>query len=264
MKQAEHLIICGAQRSATTYLTKLLSFHPNITFAQPMRPEPKFFLDSNKFEKGYSFYLDHFFNMTPETVSSKDNLILSEKSTSYIEYTIAADRIKKTLPHAKLIFVLRDPIERAISNINFSRMHGYEKLPINEAILREINSPKDLLSPADSGTSVSPQAYLQRGCYIDYLEIWYDRFRKDQILLILTENLIQTDEEINRVFEFLGVKNDLSKEDVGIVNSSDKFENNDLTPQTIARLQTYFKTKNEALSKSYNLDLAPWTNFQSC
>ena len=41
---AEHFVIAGAQRSATSWLAGVLDRHPDIAMARPMRPEPKYFL----------------------------------------------------------------------------------------------------------------------------------------------------------------------------------------------------------------------------
>ena len=51
-----HFFIVGAQRCGTTYLYNLLDEHPEIEMAKPVKPEPKFFMKDDLFEKGLDFY----------------------------------------------------------------------------------------------------------------------------------------------------------------------------------------------------------------
>src|SRR5712691_8572726 len=110
--RVDHFVIVGAQRCGTTYLYRLLDEHPEIEMAKPLRPEPKFFLDDDRFPLGLSYYESQFF-------SEAGPRVRGEKSTSYIESDVAAQRIKATLPGAPMVAVLRDPVERAISNYRF-------------------------------------------------------------------------------------------------------------------------------------------------
>src|SRR6266576_1930600 len=105
----DHFVIVGAQRCGTTYLYRLLDEHPEIEMAKPLWPEPKFFLDDERYPLGLPYYESQFFS-EPET------RVRGEKSTSYIESETAAQRIKATLPEAAVLVVLRDPVLRAISN----------------------------------------------------------------------------------------------------------------------------------------------------
>ena len=82
-----HFIIGGAQRSATTYLTQALAAHPDIHFAQPMRPEPKWFLQADSADRGYAAYVERFFG------AAKPGQVRGEKSTSYLDHPASAARI---------------------------------------------------------------------------------------------------------------------------------------------------------------------------
>jgi hypothetical protein len=162
----DHFFIAGAQRSATTYLYHLLAEHPEIEMAQPVRPEPKFFLVDELFEHGLAYYRERFFPGKPGA------RLRGEKSTSYMESEIAAQRIARCFPESHILFLLRDPIERAISNYWFSVNNGLESLPLEEAFRRE----EERWQQYDrSRVSVSPYAYLRRGRYIDFIEV-YERY----------------------------------------------------------------------------------------
>ena len=251
-----HFIIGGAQRSATTYLMSLLQAHPDIKIAQPLRPEPKFFLKPKEYIGGYEEYRRLYFSHVQE----RKNLVLGEKSTSYIEYKEAAERIKKLLPDARLIFLLRHPVERAVSNVRFSRMHGFEDKPINDAILREIDAPEMVMTMNRAGISVSPQSYLARSSYIDHLKPWLEIFEPEQVKILITEHLITEKQMISEIYKFIGVEADFQPNLIhgNIINASDKPKGDELSPITYGRLMDYFSDKNKALSKLCNLDVSHW------
>ena len=77
------------------------------------------------------------------------------------------------LGEAHVVVVLRDPVERAVSNWRFSTENGLETRPLEDGAAREPGRP----APWDPAvTSVSPFAYLERGRYVDYLEPWVGAF----------------------------------------------------------------------------------------
>src|SRR5580704_17324805 len=96
--QAPHFIIGGAPRSGTTWLYQLLDRHPQIYMAKPVKPEPKFFLRDDLYEKGLTHYSQTWFSAAPK------GRILGEKTTNYLESALAARRIAESLPETKLVF----------------------------------------------------------------------------------------------------------------------------------------------------------------
>ncbi len=152
-----HLLVIGAQRSGTTYLQSLLDSHPDITMARPSRPEPKVFCSAEASAKGEQWYRETYF-----AHASREQL-LGEKSTSYIEDAAAPARASAMLGEAHVVVMLRDPVERAVSNWRFSTENGLETRPAGGRAAREPD-PGDPWDP--EATSVSPFAYLERGRYI--------------------------------------------------------------------------------------------------
>jgi len=191
----DHFVIVGAQRSGTTYLYGLLDEHPEIEMAKPLRPEPKFFLDYDQYSLGLDAYDAKYF-------SDAGSRVRGEKSTSYIESEVAARRISAMLPDALIVVVVRDPVARAMSNYQFTRQHGIEDL-----------DPSDALHRAASGDrvwdrtrfSVSPFAYLARGRYVDYLERFTAHFARDQIHVLVFEELVADPSVIGGLYERLSV-----------------------------------------------------------
>src|SRR4029079_12698346 len=96
---SDHFVIVGAQRCGSTYLYQLLDENPEFKRAKPLRPEPKFFLDDDKYRLGHDYYEAHFF-------SEPGIRVRGEKSTSYIESAIAVQRITSMLPNASIVVVL--------------------------------------------------------------------------------------------------------------------------------------------------------------
>src|SRR5271165_1590244 len=100
-------IIAGAPRSSTTWLYVLAQRHPQLAMAEPMTPEPKFFLVDELWRCGLAYYSANWFDPLPA------GRVLGEKSTNYLESAEAAERIYRALPWVKLVFLLRNPVDRA-------------------------------------------------------------------------------------------------------------------------------------------------------
>jgi len=235
--QYRHFIIPGAQRSATTFLTTLLMEHPKISMASPLRPEPKFFMKDDTVSLNYSAYLNQHFSKRPKT----------------------AEVLGALLPEVKLIFLFRNPIVRAISNYHFSYMNGYEKDDINTALLREINTPEAVVQSSTSGTSVSPQNYLKRGRYIDFLTPFLENFDRSNMLFILTEHLISSPQTTDDVFAFLKLKPiEVNSQNRLPINMSKKEKQNKINPSTLDALNDYFQTPNHDLATKLGVDISSW------
>ena len=108
-----HFFIVGAQRSGTTFLYKMLDRCDAICMAKPVFPEPKYFINRELNNFKYESYLNTHFK------HKKNEKILGEKGTSYIEYPETSITITKFFENPKIIIALRNPVERAISNYFF-------------------------------------------------------------------------------------------------------------------------------------------------
>ncbi len=193
---ADHFFIVGAQRSGTTYLYQILDEHPEIEMAKPVRPEPKFFLRPDLHSLTRDDYLRRFFD------PAAPGRLRGEKSTSYIESEYAARHIAAWFPDAKIIFLLRDPIARALSNYHFSRKNGFETLPLEQAITTE-GERRDQYDRAK--VSTSPYAYLQRGRYIEYMQLYARYFDPQNLLILIHEEVMGQAAAISDLYARLGV-----------------------------------------------------------
>ncbi len=217
--------------------------------ARPVRPEPKFFLDDAYREIGLAGYEATFFD------SDSDCLVRGEKSTSYIESELAAQRIHEFYPDAKILFLLREPLARAISNYRFSAENGLEGLQMAEALEAEAGRRQDY---DPSQVSTSPFAYLQRGHYIEYLEMYERVFPRESLHVMLHEDLIGGPRTIAELYAFLGVADDFAPPNVDAVINATSGLPGELDADHEGRLRASFQASNDRLAERFGLDLSVW------
>jgi hypothetical protein len=190
-------IIAGAPRSGTTWLYVLAQRHPELAMAEPMVPEPKFFLVCELWRRGVDYYSKKWFDPLPT------GRVLGEKSANYLESPEVAERIFRAVPPVKLIFLLRNPVDRAYSNYLWSRQNGLESETFERALALEEQRDRDL---APNLLYARPHAYFSRGLYADHLVRFYKRFPRQQILVLRHEDLATCPERVAANFHrFLGV-----------------------------------------------------------
>ena len=247
MSSPHFVAIIGAQRSGTTWLYRMLDAHPAITIAGPVRPEPKFFLDADAVAHGREQYLARFFPGVAE------GQLLGEKGTSYIEHPVVADRIRAFFPQAKAIAILRDPLQRALSNYHFTRQHGLETRSLRAVFLDD--APRPVL---DRRISVSPFDYLERGHYAEHLEPWQQVFDAD-LKVVVFEELVRNAEGLHDLYAWLGVDATFTPaEPAAAVNAR---EDHGPDPDEIAvreRLGGYFAPHIRALEAVLGRRIDPW------
>lgn len=243
---AEHFVIAGAQRSATSWLAGVLDRHPDIAMARPMRPEPKYFLRAGP---------DDAMAYRAEFFAGADVALLGEKSTSYIEHPEAAARIAHCLPGARVVFMLRDPVERAISNWRFSVANGLETLPLDEAL--DAERGRTVAGDA-AGASVSPFAYVARGRYVDYLAPWRKAFGGDRMKLLVTEATVGDPRAVRDLLGWLGVDPEVPLGDLAApVNTTDG-DGAPVPAHVRGRLRDAFAASNRALADAHGVDTGAW------
>jgi hypothetical protein len=192
-----NFIIAGGVATGTSFLSAALTHHPQIYLPKIQRPEPNFFHYTDKFEKGLAWYSSTWFSEV------RDEIAVGERSSLLLPSINAPSRVKEALPSVKLIFCLRNPIERAWGNYRFSVLEGLETLPFSEAIEAE----ETRTSRAEGRwREVQPHAYLARSKYSDSLLEYFELFGSSNILLIKSEVLGKEPKAtLSRVCEFLGV-----------------------------------------------------------
>jgi hypothetical protein len=178
-----NFFIIGAQKAGTTSLYHYLDQHPQI-YMSPIK-EPHFFegMQSEYRRPGRKTkpvtelgdYLALF-----EGVS--DEKAIGEASTSYLFSMRAPTLIRRSVPDAKIIAVLRNPADRAYSNFLHLVRTGREPLAsFAEALQAEEGRTQDKWGPM--------WYYKQKGFYHDQVKRYFDTFGRDQVRIYLYDDL---------------------------------------------------------------------------
>lgn len=229
-------VIAGAPRCGTTWLYSALDRHPSIWLAKPVKPEPKFFLVDESYQQGLDYYVQQWFSAVP------DGAIAGEKSTNYLESRPAAERLARDLPATKLIFLLREPVARALSNYRWTRMNGLEDLEFAAALEQEASREKSYEGPLCYSR---PFSYFTRGLYELQLRPWFELFPREQILIERAEDLAgRPSSVLAEVCHFLGVAPRPVGDDIGIVNAA---EPGPIDPMVLTLLRERYRQPNEEL-----------------
>lgn len=189
----------GAQKAGTTTLHRLLSEHPRVFL--PRSKELQYFsLHSNR---GPDWYADCFAQARP-------GQMCGDITPYYLFHPEAPRRIRELLPEARLIVLLRDPVERALAGYFHSRRHGMEPLPLEEALAAEgkrlFGAEASLRSPGAHHISHQFHSYVSRSRYEIQLQRLLDIFPREQLLLIRSEDLFAGDAwPWMQVLDFIGV-----------------------------------------------------------
>ena len=175
-----NFLIAGGVATGTSFLSSTLARHPNIFLPKIHRPEPNFFHYSWKFSQGVEWYQRTLFQEV-----GKEKAV-GERSSLLLTSNVAAGRIKEYLPKIKLIFCLRNPIERAWANYRFTVLEGLEPLPFNEALEQE---RKRMSTAEGKWIEIQPHAYLTRSHYSTHIQEYIKLFQRENILFIKSEDL---------------------------------------------------------------------------
>lgn len=235
----KHFFIIGVQRCGTSYLYNILDSHPEISMAKPLRPEPKYFLNELEFIKGKEYYEKKYFDSCNSQIKAK-----GEKGTSYIEYPFIANRIKQYYKDSKIIILLRNPVDRAISNYFFSFENNLESRSIEDVFLNDLPIPN-----IKNKISVSPFKYLERGIYLNYLPHFIREF-ESRIKIILFEDLFLSTEIYKEIYNFLNVNDRFISPHINSkINHSISREQIEINPKVYKKLNMYYKEHNKELEK---------------
>lgn len=192
-----NVFLIGAQKSGTTSVYNWLSQHPSIDGEEHMKDYP-FFSENHLYSKGLE-YFSNFFK------SCNSNIIIAG-SVHIMFYKIALERLYKNIPNARLILILRNPIDRAISSYRYAKERGLEERSlmscISEEMIKGNNAYKDALEK-------NQKFYLKRGLYVQQIENIYSIFDKNNVFIGLYDDIISNKEGLMKdIFSFLDLKND--------------------------------------------------------
>jgi len=118
----------------------------------------------------------------------------------------------EVVPAARLIVLLRDPVDRAFSHYNHSIRVGIETLPFDEAVKKEkerLDGELEKMIADEAYLSKNHRhfSYVTRGYYVEQLKELSKFFPREQILVIKSEDLFRrTQETYEKILEFLGLE----------------------------------------------------------
>jgi hypothetical protein len=184
MRRPNYLVI-GAMKSGTTSLHGYLGAHPQV-FASRVK-EIQYFVGGDVWARGLDWYLSHFADAT-------DEIAVGEASP---QYTFAPwfpgipERIASVLPEARLIYLVRDPVQRMRSNWIHQVIAGRESRPLDDVLMH------------DAQTQNSSRYGYQARLFLEH-------FPREQ-LLIMESDRLRSDQAtaLREVATFLGIDPDL-------------------------------------------------------
>ena len=178
-----NFLVIGAPRSGTTWVEKNLREHPEVFL--PKQKELHFF--DTHYGEGMGYYEAHFEKWDGQKA-------IGEATPDYLhgeysKYDVPA-LIKKHLPEVKLIASLRNPVERAYSRFWNSKAH-YER-NIGMSFEEKLKDRPE---------------FIREGMYFDQLQRYYALFPRENILVLLFDDLVENPRSFMRqIYEFIGVE----------------------------------------------------------
>jgi hypothetical protein len=175
-----HFVIIGAMKSATSSLQEQLVLQPGIFMSEPK--EPNFFSDDDQYRKGQAWY-ENLFAAAPECS------LLGEASTHYTKlptYPESVPRMRQYLPDARLIYVMRHPVDRLVSHYMHEWSMGNIDCDIDEAVARY------------------PEM-IAYGQYAMQLEPYFETYGRGSLLPVFFDRLTASpQQELERICRFIG------------------------------------------------------------
>jgi hypothetical protein len=194
-KRTVNFVICGTQKGGTTALDTYLREHLEVCMAD--HKEVHFFDHEEHFANGNPDYSKYHTFFSPK----KAHKVLGEATPIYMYWGDSPKRIFEYNREMKIILILRNPIERAFSHWNMERSRNADKLSFKDALNTESERCREALPYQHRVFS-----YIDRGHYLEQLQIIREYFPKDQILVLKNEDLKQSpNETLNQVADFLEI-----------------------------------------------------------
>jgi hypothetical protein len=225
-------VIIGAQKGGTSFLYHLLTLHPLVEPAA--RKELHFFDNPELFDHGAEWYRRCF-----PRLGSKDGQrsMTGEATPYYLFDPPVAKRMAHIVPKARLIALLRNPIDRAYSHYQMQVKRGTEPRTFEEAIEQQHSS------------------YMSRGIYVDQLLRWFEFFGKEQMLILKSEDFFERPiETLKVVLAFLDLPEwQPEASELQQRRHSGTYKQK-MDPSTRQRLEAYFEPHNQRLYECLDVD----------
>jgi hypothetical protein len=174
-----NLLVIGAQKCGTSGLHYYLGLHPEVSVSEPK--ELNFFIAERNWPRGLDWYRSRLDASAAVRVDASPNY------TAYPQHRGVPERMAETLPNARLIYIVRDPIDRIAAHW----VHNYSKGRHHGELAETILKPKT--------------SYIDRSRYAMQIERFLAVYPREQVLVLENEDLRnRRDETLRTVFEFAG------------------------------------------------------------
>ena len=180
-----NLIVIGAQKCGTSVLHYYLSLHPEVSMSRPK--ELNFFIEERNWPRGLAWYRSQF------DANARVRGEASPNYTAFPQHEGVPQRMAQVVPDAKLIYMVRDPIERIAAHW----VHNYAKRREKGTLAETLVHPNT--------------SYVTRSKYAMQLERFLEHYPKEQVLVFQQSELrFERMETLRRIFEFIGVDPDFN------------------------------------------------------
>lgn len=185
-------VIIGAQKSASTFVHECLAEHPEVYLPH----EETAIFEDHRYQPDDLSPLERLFEV-PEAREAKRRGI---KRPNYLGIENVPERIARHLPEARLIAVLRHPVDRLVSAwFHYIRGGFAPALELNEGVQK-------LLAGELREAYPRTEELLTFGRYDEHLERYFSHFSPEQIFVCLHEDIVKAPlDSIERIYRFLGV-----------------------------------------------------------
>jgi len=238
-RQLPKFMIVGVQKGGTTSLSRYLSMHPGDESA--LVKELRYF--TRYYSKGLNWYRANL------PLQANNEVICGDATPHYMFYPHAMERIAQDLPDAKIIAMLRNPVDRAYSGYYHEVNWKRETLSFEQAIDKEEERISDDLKRAEEndyywGHNLIHFSYVRKGIYIEQVKRCLELFPKENVMVIESGNFFKnTNMVFKEVLDFIG----LSGFELGEYKNVNKRKYPPMNPETRKTLIEYYRPYNEQL-----------------
>ena len=246
-KSGPDFIIAGASKCGTSSIYYYLSRHPQILL--PHKKEIDFYWQHYK--RGIDWYLAHF-----PTISDRSDFLTGEATPNYLRFPQVAQRIKDTFPQTKIILLLRNPVDRAISWHYHKLNSGLTNTDLSTAIATEIERLATVSEAEITNTGYYNPDNIMSSLYFYKIKPWIETLGREQFLILKSEDFyLNPIANMQRVFEFLNLPSCTLKS-YPKVNAGSY---DDVDPQIKKTLSNYFAPYNKQLEQYLGMEF-DWDN----
>jgi Sulfotransferase domain len=250
-------VIIGERKCGTTFLYHLLGQHPLV---EPAASKELHFFDALFEQEGVEWYRQCF----PAPRWEDGRRTITGEASPYMSHLLAPERMAGVVPEARLIALLRNPVERTYSDYQQVARKGRETRTFEEALgasgkgwsVRgaEFTELEDDAHPNRRG-------YLSRSIYVDHLQRWAEFFPREQMLVLKSEDLFEYPRRTLKTvlafldlpewqFEALEIRKERKKRDKRNIGGYEQ----EMDPATRRRLEEYFEPHNRRLYEYLGVD----------